>query len=104
MINTQSFRVDVAGYIIDKDPNATLDYGHDWALWLSESNGDTINASTWASTPAGLTHGITTINVGVTSVFLSGGTVGTIYTVTNHITTAGGRQDDRSFRVRVIER
>lgn len=104
MINTQSFRLDADGYIIDKDPQAVLDYGLDWALWLSESNSDSIQSSTWVSAPSGLTHGTTTNNAGITSVYLSGGTVGSVYTVTNHITTVGGRQDDRSFRVRVVER
>lgn len=38
------------------------------------------------------------------TVWLSGGTAGQIYTVTNRITTAAGRTEDRSFAIRVEER
>jgi hypothetical protein len=35
---------------------------------------------------------------------LKGGVAGQSYTITNHITTTGGREDDRSFKVKVKER
>jgi len=38
------------------------------------------------------------------TVWLSGGTAGQSYIVTNRITTAAGRTEDRSFTIRVEER
>ncbi len=87
----------------EKDPNAILDYGCDWTLWLA---GDTITASTWAITPTGgtLTTSLPTFApTGTTTVWLTGGAVGERYTVTNHITTTAGRQNDRSFTLDIVE-
>jgi len=39
-------------FVIDKDPNATLDYGFKWEDWL---NGDVISESEWI-VPEGLTE------------------------------------------------
>lgn len=75
-----------------KDPDSTLDYGWDWFEWLE---GDTISTSVW-TVPAGLTNvgesGPTVITEPedkvTTSVFISGGVLGEIYTITNRITTS----------------
>lgn len=84
-----------------KDPNATLDFTWDWSDWLA--SGDSI-----ASVSAVATTGITVANQTNTTtshtIWLSGGTAGTQYTVTSRITTAGGRTDDRSVQIRVEER
>lgn len=104
MIKRTIFRIDAAGHIADHDPNDVLDYGFNYTGWLSESNNDAIALSTWAATPAGLTLGASTNNAGIVSVFVSGGAVDTVYTITNHITTAGGRQYDQSFRLRCKQR
>ena len=89
-----------------KDPDATLDFGVDWAArgWLQP--GETIVTSEWSvsgpdnelqsSSPG---HDETT-----TLVWLSGGTLDAKYRVTNRITTSAGRTDDRSFFVRIRER
>ncbi|MCC6366857.1 MAG: hypothetical protein IT165_25325 [Bryobacterales bacterium] len=83
-----------------KDPNAVLDYSVDWTRWL---NGDSIATSDW-TVPVGLTE-VTDTHTGTkATVWLSGGTVGATYTVTNRITTTGGRTDDRSFDVKIAER
>lgn len=83
-----------------KDPDATLDYSIDWSKWLA---GDTILTSEW-SVPTGLTQ----VNVSNTTtkatVWLSGGSAGQSYTVTNRIITAGGRTDERSIIIRVENR
>jgi hypothetical protein len=79
-----------------KDPNAILDYTIDWSAWLDGS--DTISAAT--STPtAGIVVDSTSHTATQTTVWLSGGTAGTSYDVTVHITTAGGRQDDRTITI-----
>ena len=85
-----------------KDPQAVLDYTIDWTKWLDEVS-DTIATSTW-TVPTGLTKVTESNTSKLATVWLSGGTVGTNYTVTNRITTAGGRTDDRSITTRGRER
>ena len=82
-----------------KDPDAVLDYGVDWFRWL---DGDTISTSSW-SVSAGLTAGTTSHSNGIATIFLSGGTDGTDYTVRNRVVTAGGRTVDRTFAIQVRE-
>ncbi len=90
---------------IAKDPQAVLDYTIDWLTegWLV--SGDTLSQSLW-SADSGITIDSTSIDVpnGKTTVWLSGGTVGTTYKVTNSITTTGGRKDDRTLEIVVQER
>jgi hypothetical protein len=83
-----------------KDPDAILDYAVDWSRWLA---GDTIAASLWI-VPAGLAKVTESNSATKAIVWLSGGTAGQSYTVTNRITTAGGRTEDRSFTIRVEDR
>ena len=92
-----------SNFFILKDPDAVLDYGFDWATagWLP--SGDIIAASAW-TVPTDLTIIAQTHDDTTTTVWLSGGQVDQIYTVTNHITTNNGRQDDRSLIIRCIER
>lgn len=85
-----------------KDPNALLDYALDWSEWLSSA--DVIVASTWTTSPAGLTEGDTHNDGLKTSIWLSGGAVGVTYTITNHVVTEDDRCDDRSFEIVVVER
>lgn len=90
-----------------KDPDATLDYEFDWAAppplgpWLPD--GDTITASTWA-VPEGITKASDSHTDTTTTIWLSGGTAGASYKLTNHITTAAGRIDDRSRYITVKDR
>ena len=83
-----------------KDPDAVLDYAVDWSRWLA---GDEIATSDW-TVPSGLTHVSDSKTTTKATVWLSGGTVGQSYTVTNRITTTGGRTEERSFTIRVEER
>ena len=83
-----------------KDPNAVLDYSVDWTRWLA---GDQIAASEWII-PSGLTKMADSKTSTSATVWLSGGTAGQWYIVTNRITTAAGRTEDRSFTIRVEER
>lgn len=88
----------------EKDPDARLEYGIDWSTWLGD---DTIAASTWTADD-GLTIETSPaphVTDGKTVVWLSGGQVRQEhYRVVNRITTAGGRVDERSLWVRVLER
>lgn len=83
-----------------KDPDSVLDYGFDWSLWL---NGDTISTSAW-TVPVGLTKDSDSATTTTTTIWLSGGTPGQLYPITDRVVTAGGRTDDRSFKLRVQER
>lgn len=83
-----------------KDPDAVLDYAIDWSQWLDD---DTITTSTWGA-DEGIGIDSDDMDTTRTSVWLSGGTAGTTYTVTNHITTAAGREDNRSIVIRCMEK
>jgi len=95
-----------------KDPEAVLDFKFDWKAstngrgptdWLAA--GETIGThSVTAST--GLTvdsSSVTDTNTSVT-VWLSGGTAGSIYNVTAHIVTSANREDDRTITIKCEER
>lgn len=84
-----------------KDPHAKLDYGFDWSDWLV--SGETIAASTW-TVPDGITEGAKQLDDNSTKIWLSGGTAGETYTITNKVTTSGGRIDERSFEIQVENR
>lgn len=83
-----------------KDPDAILDYSVDWSRWL---DGDEIATSDW-TVPTGLTKVSDTKTATKTTAWLSGGVADESYTVTDRITTTGGRTEDRSFIVKVEER
>lgn len=89
--------------VLRKDPQAVLDYTIDWGSrgWLQ--GGDTIASSAWV-VPSGITQDSATHAATTATVWLSGGTVGADYTITNRITTVGGRTDDRSLIIQVRER
>lgn len=83
-----------------KDPQEELDYTVDWSDWL---DADTISTSSWDAA-----DGIDIENESDTAttatVWLSGGTVGTSYRVTNTIVTAAGRTGERTITVKVTTR
>lgn len=85
-----------------KDPNAILDYTVDWTAYLTPI-ADTIATTTWI-VPATLTKVSDTHTTMTATAFISGGTVDTTETVVCRITTAGGRTDDRSFVLKIVER
>lgn len=84
-----------------KDPQATLDYVVNWASWLADS--ETITAAT-VTASTGITVNSSSHDDDTVTFWLSGGTDGTDYTVTCHVTTSAGRQDDRTTRIRVRQR
>jgi hypothetical protein len=87
----------------DKDPDDILDYSFDWTSRLT--SGDTISASTWI-VPTGIVKNSDSIGPGskTTIIWLSGGTIGVKYTLTNRITTVAGRQIDQSVDIKVKTR
>jgi hypothetical protein len=83
-----------------KDPDAVLDYAVDWTDFLGV---DTIASSTW-TVGTGLTKVTNSNTTKVATVWLSGGTIATEYSVTNRIVTAGGRTDDRTLTIAVEQK
>ena len=96
--------------VIDKDPQAVLDYKFDWNAadrdgnkWLA--TGETISTRT-VTVAGGITKdsdSITDSGKSVT-VWLSGGTAGSAYLITCQIVTSAGRTDERSFLANVVQR
>jgi len=87
-----------------KDPDAVLDYQWDWESWL---NGDTITEAALSVSPSGEMAVDSTVTADSTVTgWLSGGEVGTEYTVTCHVTAANdpAREDDRSIIISIKER
>ena len=87
----------------DKAPAAVLDFKFDWSDWLA--TGETISTRT-VTVSTGITKdsdSITDTSTSVT-VWLSGGTAGTSYTVTCQIVTSGSRTDERSITISVADR
>src|SRR6185503_5406221 len=81
-----------------KDPDEKKDYSFDWRAELNK-DGDTITASTWVITGAGLTQSASpapSFDVYTTTVWYEAGTAGTDYVITNRITTASGRIHEAS--------
>jgi hypothetical protein len=83
-----------------KDPDANLDYGFDWELWL---DGDTISTSNW-TVESPLVATLESSSNTITGLFIAGGDHGSDYLVTNRITTNGGLTDDRSFQLKIRNR
>lgn len=98
------FNTDRVGAYINKDPQSTLDYNIDWSDWMT--TGDEINTSTWTistitgdSSPLSTTSNSFSAALDQTTIYLTAGSDGSNYTVTNTITTTDGLTDERYFRV-----
>lgn len=79
-----------------KDPAAVLDYAFDWSVWLA--TGETISSHV-VTVATGLTKDSDAEDAGIVTAWLSGGAVGTDYTVACKIVTSGGRTDERTITV-----
>lgn len=85
-----------------KDPDSVLDYTIDWGTnWLAD--GETISSSSW-TVQSGLTEDSDSNTTTTATVWLSGGTAGSVYTVTNQITTSAGRTAERTLLIKVEDR
>jgi len=82
-----------------KDPNEVLDYQVDWTAALA---GDTISTSNW-TVPSGITQDSAANTTTTATIWVSGGTDGTRYDLTNRITTTAGRTFDRVISLFVRE-
>jgi hypothetical protein len=80
-----------------QDPDEALDYIRDWSTDLV---GDTIATSTWTA-PVGITIDDDSNTTTTATVWISGGTLGNDYDVTNRIVTAGGRTLEHTIQFRI---
>lgn len=87
----------------EKDPEAVLDYSVDWTDFLETA--ETIFSSQWFS-PAGITVDSNGHTNKVATVWLSGGTVGSSYELTNRITTDNdpARVDERTIIISIVNK
>jgi len=81
----------------NKGPDSLIDYGVDWSNWLADS--ETISISVWI-VPTGLTLESESNTTTASAIFISGGALGEVYTLTNRITTNHGRTEDRSMLIK----
>lgn len=92
-----------------KDPDAVKDYSVNWLPWLTREDGtvtDALETSVWLITVApdeSLTVDSDSFTSPDTTVWLSGGTPGQSYWVTNRVTTIEGRTDDQSVIIVIKE-
>ena len=89
-----------------KDPDARLDYTWDWSDWIKGD--DTLATATFAvsgSDSALVVESpvVDVVNHTVT-VMISGGTVGVRYSVTCHVVSTQGREDDKTGVIGVCEK
>ena len=85
-----------------KGPTEVMDYTLEWDAFLVD---DTISGTTTWTVPAGITKdsqagGVTSLQ----SVWISGGTIGQRYKISNTIVTTAGVTAKRSFYIDVVER
>lgn len=85
-----------------KDPDAVLDFTRNWSAWLAEVD-DTIETSSW-TVPDGIEKTNESHTDTTATIWLAGGEVDSTYQLTNRITTAGGRTDERTFSVEIRQR
>lgn len=82
-----------------KDPNEVLDYQFDWTDRLQV--GETIVTSDFILAEGTVTIGSETFVGALCTVWLSGGTEGSINILTNRITTSVGRTYDESAKLKI---
>lgn len=84
-----------------KDPDEILDYSLDWSTILE--TGETLSTVTW-TVPSGLTKISDSEASGVTTIWLSGGTSGTLYELGIRVITSASRTYDLTVRLPVVTR
>lgn len=93
---------------IPKDPNAVLDYIEDWTTWLDAVSdtlaGHAVTVTSGTDPASNVTLNSSVISGKKVHAWISGGAVGETVTVVYHVVTAAGRQDDRTFYLKIKER
>ncbi|MEI6730376.1 MAG: hypothetical protein WCL30_03870 [Pseudomonadota bacterium] len=88
-----------------KIPSEIKDYSLDWSKDIGNDVIVNNSNSVWTVSPADMTitQGTLASNSTLTTVWLSGGSVGTVYYVRNTIITTSGRNLSKVFRVLVVD-
>lgn len=87
-----------------KDPNEILDYQLNWADPDDPrlETGETLLTSTFSVVSGDVVIDSSSfVGTGLTTVWLSSGTVGTACVILNRVTTSGGRTYDQSVKLRI---
>lgn len=87
-----------------KDPDEVLDYGFDWANADDPrlEAGETLLTSDFSVASGDVEIDSQDFEAtGIATVWLSGGTAGTVCTILNRVTTSGGRTYDQSAKLRI---
>jgi hypothetical protein len=86
-----------------KDSSSVLDYALDWSSWLA--SGEALSCSIW-TVDQGLSSCTVTTTTSISSVWLSGGVVGTTYSATNTIWTNNSpqRKAERSIAIKIVNK
>lgn len=86
-----------------KAPSEVLDYIIDWSPRLGVGRAkDQIVESNW-TVPSGITMTANSFTTLQTVIWLSGGTLDTTYTLTNDVTTLGGRTMSQSVTIKIVQ-
>lgn len=85
-----------------KDPQAVLDYSFDWTAWLTPLT-DTILTASFIVDPS-LSVVTQFKSTMIATVFISGGALNRRVPVTCRIVTAGGRTDERTIYLKILNR
>jgi uncharacterized phiE125 gp8 family phage protein len=87
-------------YVLEsKRPTEVRYHRHDWSAFL---DGDTIATSSWAVADTAVVIDDDTNDDTTATVWVSGGTAGTIATLTNTITTADGLTEIETFLLQIV--
>ena len=89
------------GFVKMKDKDSSVDYMIDWTEWLSTN--ETIASSAW-TLPTGLTEDNADFDDDSSSIMVSGGSNGVVYSAVCTATTNQGRTVQRRVALRVEER
>lgn len=86
-----------------KTPDETKDYSLDWSKDIGTDVIANSSNSTWSVSPSGVNITQSSlVNGTLTTVWVSGGTVGQVYDIKNSITTTAGRELTKVFRLLVV--
>jgi hypothetical protein len=83
--------------VLQQDPDDLLPATIDWSEFLGA---ETLTSSQWTA-EEGVTISSPTRDDTTTTVWISGGTIGQTFKITNSIVTSGAREKDFSFNVRM---
>lgn len=87
---------------IMKDVDAVLDFTIDWGIWLTDIADTLTDHDVFAD--VGITCDSSNIDGTQVVIWLSGGTEDETYQVVCRVVTTGGRTDERSIFVKIVER